>query len=166
MRKKKSNLDEMQEQKLLKIGYYGFWFAYWGLCVAILVQLIIGRANLLDVLQNIASEFVIFIFLSVYATFACLRDGIWSKKSKPNLKTNIVLSLITGIAVAIILLLFGIRQQKLIDLSTGGLFYVIVAVGFVGGIVGTFILLTIFSWLYKGRVKKLEANCEKEGREL
>ena len=39
---KKSNLDEMQEQKLLKIEHNGFWFAFFGLFAAIMIQLALG----------------------------------------------------------------------------------------------------------------------------
>lgn len=38
MKKTESQLDEMQEQKLLKIEHTSFWLAFWGLVAAILVQ--------------------------------------------------------------------------------------------------------------------------------
>ena len=41
MKRLKNNLDEMQEQKLLKIEHNGMWFALWGLIIAIIVQLFI-----------------------------------------------------------------------------------------------------------------------------
>ena len=37
-----NNLDEMQNQKLLKLEEYGFWVMFWALAVSIVVQLIIG----------------------------------------------------------------------------------------------------------------------------
>ena len=35
----KSNLDEMQEQKLLRIEHNGFWIGFWGLVLAMAVQI-------------------------------------------------------------------------------------------------------------------------------
>ena len=39
MRRKKSNLDEMQEQELLKVEHNGCWIAFWGLLAAIYITL-------------------------------------------------------------------------------------------------------------------------------
>ena len=41
MRRKKSNLDEMQEQELLKVEHNGCWIAFWGLLAAIIIQSIL-----------------------------------------------------------------------------------------------------------------------------
>ena len=38
----KNNLDEMLDQKLLKLEEYGFWIVFWALACAIVIQLIIG----------------------------------------------------------------------------------------------------------------------------
>ena len=37
MKKTESNLDEMQEQKMLKIEHNGYWLGFWGLLAAILI---------------------------------------------------------------------------------------------------------------------------------
>ena len=39
MKKTESNLDEMQEQKMLKIEHNGYWLGFCGLLVAILIIL-------------------------------------------------------------------------------------------------------------------------------
>ena len=39
---KKNILDEMQDQKMLKLEEYGFWILFWALTAAILVQLLMG----------------------------------------------------------------------------------------------------------------------------
>ena len=39
---KKNNLDEMQEQKMLKLEECGFWILFFALAAAILVQLLMG----------------------------------------------------------------------------------------------------------------------------
>ena len=43
MKKTKSNLDELQELKLLKIEHNGCWLAFWGLLAVILTQIAIGE---------------------------------------------------------------------------------------------------------------------------
>ena len=39
--KMKNNLDEMQEQELLKIEHNGCWLAFWGLLVTMIVELFV-----------------------------------------------------------------------------------------------------------------------------
>ncbi len=63
----KNDLDEMQEQTLLKIESRGFWLAFYGLTVAILIQLFIGNAPTL-----IAGESVLLLILCGYVCGACL----------------------------------------------------------------------------------------------
>ena len=100
MNKQKSNLDEMQEQKLLKIEHNAAWLAFWGLLAAILVQSILGGE---DVWRNMIAEWIVFICLCVYLVIACIRNGIWDRKWKPNLKTHAIFSLIAGIVCGAIL---------------------------------------------------------------
>ena len=42
IRKMKSNLDERQELKLLKIEHNGCWIAFWGLLIVMAIQMIVG----------------------------------------------------------------------------------------------------------------------------
>ena len=39
---KKNNLDEMQEQALLKIEHNGCWLAFWGLLAVMAIQMVMG----------------------------------------------------------------------------------------------------------------------------
>ena len=48
MKKTKSNLDELQELKLLKIEHNGCWLAFWGLLAVILTQIAIGNDSKMD----------------------------------------------------------------------------------------------------------------------
>ena len=49
-----NKLDEMQNQKLLKLEEYGFWIMFWALAVAIAVQLLTG-ATIKEVAGNRSS---------------------------------------------------------------------------------------------------------------
>ena len=88
MKKNKSNLDERQELKLLKIEHNGCWFAFWGLLAVMLVQLLLGNNDA----KNLAGEWIVFMSLCVYLLTACIKNGIWDRRLKPTLKTNTIAS--------------------------------------------------------------------------
>ena len=62
IRKMKSNLDERQELKLLKIEHNGCWIAFWGLLIVMAIQMIVGN----DSIKNLAGEWVVFMSLALY----------------------------------------------------------------------------------------------------
>lgn len=70
---KHNNLDEMQEQELLKIEHNGCWLAFWGLLLAIIVQAISGKGDPFG-------EWILFMLLAVYMGIACMRKGIWDRR--------------------------------------------------------------------------------------
>ena len=95
MKKMKSNLDEMQEQELLKIEHNGCWIAFWGLLAVIAVQsLIFGNTDI----RMLAGESTVFLALSVYLAIACTRRGIWDRRIPMNTKTNALVSAVTALA--------------------------------------------------------------------
>lgn len=89
--KLKSNLDEMQEQKLLKIEHRTLWPLYFGLFLCIMVQQALGARP-----SQWMGEWVLFMAASVWLSICCARSGIWDRYLKPNLKTNLLASLIGG----------------------------------------------------------------------
>ena len=94
MKQWRSNLDEMQEQKLLRIEHNGFWFAFWGLLAAMLIQQVLTPSAM--AFRTIAGEWIIFMVIALYVAVACARSGIWSRRLKMNAKTNLAASLIAG----------------------------------------------------------------------
>ena len=86
---KHDNLDEMQKQTLLKIESRGFW----GLWMLLLAALIIESL--------MAAEWFIFMLGSAYSVISDLRAGIWDRRLKPNTKTNVVVSVVGGVAVLV-----------------------------------------------------------------
>ena len=147
MNQPKNNLDERQELKLLKIEHNGCWFAFWGLLIAIVIQLVAGSMEV----KNVIGEFVVFMSLAVYLVAGCLREGIWDRKLKPTLKTNLVISLIGAAASGAFWFVIVYRDYHSLPGSAA-----------VGGItlVLTFgicmLLLAVASGFYKRRVHKLE----------
>ena len=90
----KNNLDEMQEQRLLKLESRGFWLLWWGLLAAMLVQLLVYGA---EASQHLLGEWTVFMLASVYMAAACIKQGLWDRKLRPNFRTNLLLSLLAGV---------------------------------------------------------------------
>ena len=95
---RKSNLDEMQEQELLKIEHNGCWLAFWLLLASLVVQSVVyGNMDF----RTLAGEWIVFMVLAVYLAIACVRKGIWDRKLQMNTKTNLVASLIAAAVIGI-----------------------------------------------------------------
>ena len=129
---KKNNLDERQEQTLLKIEHNGCWFAFWGLLAAILIQTVFINADY----KSVAGEWIVFMILCIYIAVACLKNGIWDRSLKPNTSTNFIVSLIAGI-------LFGGSLSCLIKRIDMNVFFVLILSGVIFfGIYVTVLLVT------------------------
>ena len=143
---KKSNLDEMQEQALLKIEHNGCCLAFWGLLAAMGIQMLLkvpGKAML--------GEWIVFVALCVYLLAACLRQGIWDRHLKANPKTNLVVSAVAGVAVSIFFgVLFRENVSELLD------YLLISAIPGITVFILCFALMTVCSALYKKRREKLD----------
>ena len=142
---KKSNLDEMQEQEMLKIEHYGCWMAYWGLLAAMVIQMVMRVPG-----AQMLGEWIIFVIMSLYICIACMRKGIWDRRLKANWKTNLVISLLAAVVVAVLVVLSNPYLSEPLD-------YVLVA-GISGGFtfVLCFIALSLSMKLYKKRREKLD----------
>ena len=142
---KKNNLDEMQEQELLKIEHNGCWLAFWGLLAVMVIQMVMGVPG-----AQMLGEWIVFMVLALYLVIACLRKGIWDRHLKANRKTNLIVSLLAGAAAGIVITVSNPYLSEPLD-------YVLVA-GISGGF--TFLLcfaaLSLCMKLYKKRREKLE----------
>ena len=96
--KMKNNLDEMQEQELLKIEHNGCWLAFWLLLIALVVESIAFKN--ID-FRTLAGEWIVFMVLTVYLAFACIRRGIWDRRIPMNAKANLIMSLIAAVVLGI-----------------------------------------------------------------
>ena len=136
--KRKNNLDEMQEQKLLHIESKGYWLAFWGLGVSLIIQLIFyGPTN--D-WRYMAAEWIVFMAIALYMVAGCIKEGIWDRKLRPSFKDNI----------------FNERLDNEYKQNSG-------AAGIFSGLrvmILCFITLTISSAIYKKRQEKLEEESE------
>ncbi len=145
-KQKKSNLDEMQEQKLLKITERSFWLGFWGLPLVIVVQALLKMP-----VESMLGELVVLLAICLYMCISCIRSGIWDRHLKPNLTTNLLGSVGAGVFMAVFSwLLFssvGASEQKL---------WMLVAVFSLGTTVLCFVFIQLASWAYKKRREKLD----------
>lgn len=148
MKKWKNNLDEMQEQKLMKLEHNTCWLGYWLLIAAILVQLIMTGS-----LETAKGELAVLLILCLYLVTDCLRLGIWDRHMKANWKTNLLVSPIPGVIVGLVSVITSIRNFGYYGFATSALIF---ALPFFFTTVLTFALLTLSSAIYRKRREKLE----------
>ena len=99
MKTRKNNLDERQEQIMLKIEHNGCWLAFWGLLTVFLLEsLFLGFE-----FKTVIGEWIVFMVLALYMSIACMKNGIWDRRLKPNFLTNLAVSLIAGVVVGVVM---------------------------------------------------------------
>ena len=155
---KKSNLDERQEQMLLKIERNGFWLAFWLLVAAMLIQQVFFMGDV----KIAAGETLILLVISLYVAISCLKAGIWDRRLKANSSTNVIASLIAGSVMGVVMFLGVFRNysDKPMGSIAAGLFTAIIV------FVLCFIVLTIYLHAYKKRNEALEEEPEEDTEEI
>lgn len=148
MRKWKSNLDEMQEQELMKLEHRTLWLGYWLLLAVILVQLIFTGS-----IEATLGEFIVLLIMCLYLSIDCLRLGIWDRRLKANWKTNLIASLITGSIVGLV----GLARSLLAYGYTNFVATVFtLLLPFVFTAILTYGVMSLSTAIYHKRKKKLE----------
>jgi len=155
--KQKNKLDEMQEQKLLKIEHNGVWFAFWGLLLMIVIQTIVGGEN---ALRYMAGEFIIFFTLAIYLLAACVKNGIWDRRLAPNLRTNMIISLVTSFACGFMIFAVSYFNYHHFMVAVASGFFTMMFTLFL-----TMLALTVTAAVYKQRVAKLENTIDEQDDE-
>ena len=157
MNKKVTNkLDEMQEQKMLRIEHNGCWFAFWGLAAALLIQIIIyGYGD--DSWRYMVGEWIVFMCLALYIIIDCLRNGIWDRHLSPTPIANICASVISGVVVCVMNFAMSYRDYHILARAA--------ARGIITGIMVfalCFVVLTCVASIYKKRVAHMEQEDAEE----
>ena len=156
MKNNKNNLDERQEQTLLWIEHNGCWLAFWGLLAAIIVQIILDFD-----FKNLAGEWIVFMLLALYIVVGCMKHGIWDRRLKPDMSSNIVVSLTSALVVGILGFVYTVKRfpDKILGSIAAGIVYAIVA--FVICLVG----LQFSAHLFKKKQSKLEEEPSENEKE-
>ena len=151
--KRKNNLDEMQELKLLEIEHKGCWFAFWGLVISVATQMLIGNGSF----EHIGGECAVLILLSCYLEFSLTKNGIWDRHLRPNSKTNLICSGLAGIVMGILYFVISYNNYHKIYSSIATAVFMFLSVSIV-----CFIGLSLSAALYQKRKNQLENNLEEE----
>ena len=146
------NLDEMQNQKLLKLEEYGFWIVFWALLLSIIVQLTAGAG-----IKEVIGEIIVFLMGSVYLAVTTLRNGLWTRSSAPSRKGNALASVIPA---AVIGALHVFRMIQGNGVSANALF--VTAGVMAAAFAGCFVLLELFRAGSKKRRSELDDIEESE----
>lgn len=148
MKKRQNTLDEMQENKLLKIEGAGFWLAFAGLLIAIIIQALV-RPDL----RQIAGELTVFFIMSIYLIVLCLKNGLWSRTPAPTVRSSVVSSVIASLAIGVIL---TVRSQLILHngFSEGFAVLLLLSMALVFG--GCFATLEVTRAIYWRRRSKLD----------
>lgn len=148
MKKWKSNLDEMQEQKLAQLESRTFWLAYLLLITAILVQMLLSCS-----FEAICGEAVVLLIMCIYLVVGCLRLGIWDRRMKSNWKTSLLVSMIPGFLVGLVTVVRSLHEYGYTNfVATVATFLL----PFVFTCILTFALMSLSSAIYRKRKEKLE----------
>lgn len=150
----KKIVDERQEQELMRIERIGFWVMFWGLLIAIHVQLFAYGLSL----QQIMGEFIVLLIGALIVSIGCIRKGLWSYVTKPSIQSNSVYSLIgslTTTSISIALQYKRMSEAENVDLISLLPTFIIQALVM---FVICFILLTVSSAITNKRKEQLEAN--------
>lgn len=154
MKNVKSNLDEMQEAKLLQIEHKGCWLAFWGLLAAMIVELFVfGVENM----RYFIGEWIVFMVLCVYMTDACLRNGIWDRRLKADRKTNLTISLIAGAAAGLIFAAVSLVRYHSVPGAIASFALLFVFVG-----ICCFLALSLTAREYRKKLAQLENDGEED----
>lgn len=103
-KKGKSQLDEMQEQKLRKLESWGFWLTWGALLLSIMIQMLIYKEEAGKYLKG---EWIVFMVSNLYMVIGCVRLGIWSRRGIPSFKSLCLISLLAGLVTGIFVAVYN-----------------------------------------------------------
>lgn len=151
--KRRNNLDEMQEQRLLHIESRGYWLAFWGLAAALIIQLAIYGPD--ADYKLMLPEWIVFMGICLYMVIGCIKAGIWDRALKPNFKDNVLMSVLAGLLMGVVQFIISFRNyHKPIGSVAAGIFTGIIVM------VLCFAALSVCASVYKKRQEKLEKEDE------
>ena len=108
MKMYRTNLDEQQEQKLLRIESRGFWMAYWGIMIVLFINMIF-----VDNPIAIYSLWALFMLLSIIVGVSCINEGIWDRRLDMSKKTTVLLSFAGALVFAAVGIIFLLQRRDL-----------------------------------------------------
>lgn len=156
--KNKNGLDEMQQIKLMQIEHKTLMIMMAGLIAAMMIQ----NAVWISDGRLVLGESIVLMISSLYMLVACIKNGIWERKSnKPSLKRNIVISVIVSFVFGVFWAIVSFVRYKAWQGSLASFAFI-----FIFMFVLLMIAFSISSAAYMHKVKKMEQLADKEEQEL
>ncbi len=147
--KQNERLDEMQEQKLLKIEHNMAWFTFGMLVLAIILQMIFCESENMAV--AIRGESIILLLASLYTCFSSVKHGVISRRPAKIKQQNIAGTIVGGVGFGAVLGIIVFRHSGDPILSLA--FFSVTSV-FLCALIG--LMLFVTTKAYKKRMKQLE----------
>lgn len=148
------HIDEMQENKLLKIQERGFWLTFWALFIAIFVQVLIGAT-----IKEIVAEIVVLVIASIYIAVVSLKNGLWTRKVQPTTKNNLLISIVPAIILGAF---WAVRSIVMLNKMIADCIVQIIIV-MLSAYAICFVMLEILRLIYKKRRNRLD-DIDEDGR--
>ena len=105
-------LDEREMQEMYRIEHRGLWLMYGLLCVAIVIQMLMGAP-----LSQMAGELAAVLAVSVVMIVSNARHGIWDENARPSVRGNAQTALLAGAAVAVVI--SAMKRNVLLGVGVG-----------------------------------------------
>ena len=141
-----NTLDEMQDQKMLKMEEYGYWILFWGLALAIVIQLLLGGT-----IRQVAGELVVLLLGSIFVLSNSLKNGLWTRNTVPTRKGNVVASIIPTVIIC------ALNVIRLIQKKEDGTDDILLVAGITAGAyVICFVILEVLRTVYLKRRSRLD----------
>ena len=155
MKKWKQTLDERQEREMYSVYKQAYWVLFFGL----LAQILIATLLQLDGMITNLVSFVILVAGAAVLTTGSAKRGIWADCFKPSAKTNLLISIGTGVFV---FLFWGILNPLVRDgaVVLSSFDTILGAVTAVIAFVITLVFSNVLMRVTKKRASKLEADYE------
>jgi peptidoglycan/LPS O-acetylase OafA/YrhL len=90
----KNTADERQRIEILKAGNLCFYVVWYALLFSIVAQVIIWKATA----QQIMAELAVFLLGGILMLILLIAKGVWGLYTRPNKKTYVLASALTGLA--------------------------------------------------------------------
>ena len=103
--------------------------------------------------REIIGELIVFAVVSVYLLFSSLKNGLWTRRYAPSIKTNVAFSIFPALligAISVIRTIFILHIQISLKLIVGKVILM------VGTFVSCFAILEIMRRIYQKRRSKLD----------
>lgn len=143
MKRENTVLDEREIMEMYRVEHIGLWVMLAMLCGALLLQCLLGAS-----LSQMAGEAAVLAVGCCVMIVGYARRGIWDTASRPSMRGNLRISLISALVVGAVAC---VRRGLLVGVIVGVLMLVL-----------CFSLLTAFMRIMRERQRRQEEELEDE----